>query len=130
MASRPELTTVREFQQPTRGDGGPPKDESMEARVAKLEATLPTLSTKTDVAELRGDIKTGFAETTGKIAESKISMIQWFLGVALASIGIAVAMLNYFKPAPVAPASQPIVIQIPAATTTPIPAQAPTAPTK
>lgn len=37
-------------------------DGGMEARVARLEAVLPTLAAKSDVAELRADMRIGFAD--------------------------------------------------------------------
>jgi hypothetical protein len=41
--------------------GGPPYDGSMDARVSKLEAVIPTLATREDLAALRLDVVAGDA---------------------------------------------------------------------
>lgn len=86
------------------GRGGPPDDGSMNERIARLEAILPTLATKADIGE-----------TNAKIAESKFAIIAWLGGALIAVTALILSvMANMLKaggPAPTAP--QPIVIQMP-----------------
>jgi hypothetical protein len=101
------------------GGGGPtePDLHDLDKRLTVLESiiqnALPNLATKTDIA----DVKTA-------IADSKNSLIQWLVGIAVV---VALAALSYFKPsAPTAlqPATQlqPIVIPVPSSTSTiPVP---------
>lgn len=114
------------FRHPSRGlaDGQePPQDGGMEARVAKLEAIIPTLATKADVADLRSD----FHKSTN-------DLIKWIVGTAFVGIALFITImafvLNNAVPkastaGPVQPA--PIVIQVPAP---PPPAQLPIEPAK
>lgn len=53
------------------GDGG--DDGGMEARVAKLEAIVPTLATKLDLAELRAEIHKEFTAQTWRIIGAMFS---------------------------------------------------------
>lgn len=53
----------------------------VEDAVVRIEATLPHLATKADVAELR---------TT--MAESVATMVKWFVGTAFAMVGLASAI--------------------------------------
>lgn len=48
-----------------RGGGG--DDDGMEARVAKLEAIVPTLATKIDLADLRAEMHKEFTAQTWRI---------------------------------------------------------------
>ena len=45
-----------------RGGGGPPYDGGMEERVSRIEDVLPTLATKSDVADLRAATKSDMSE--------------------------------------------------------------------
>jgi hypothetical protein len=101
-----------EFHAIESGDGGG-HDGGMESRVSKLEALIPTLATKADVGEVRGDIH-----------KMDASIVRWMLatvvGLFLGFAGLFFALSNSLKPsaAPVAAqaqAPQPIVIQLPAA---------------
>ena len=47
--------------------GEPPHNNGMEARVAKLEAALPNLATKVDMAELRTEMHKEFTAQTWRI---------------------------------------------------------------
>lgn len=85
--------------------GEPPDNGDMRERVAKLEAILPTLATKADVAEVRTDIHREFTTHT-----------RWSIGIAVAIVAALIAYLNVSKPPAAALASpqpQPIVIQLP-----------------
>lgn len=114
-----EVTTMnpRTMQRSTGGDTPTTGDDSMEARVAKLEAILPTLATKADVADVRGELRAA-------IAESKSSIITWgstlIVGAAVATITILAILINRISPpTPATPAPQVIVVPMPAAPATP-----------
>lgn len=98
-----ELPPELEPQGPTNGgDGG--NIESMEARVTRLEATLPHLATKSDISDVRGDIQRGIGETHKW-------MIGTVIGLFLGFGGLFLAMSNALK----APSQQaPIIINVPA----------------
>lgn len=94
--------------------GGPPHNEDMEKRLTKLETqfetVIPTLATKSDMADMRAEMHKGFSD-----------MVKWIVGTAIvmagAGITIMTFVLNNATPkAPAPPASQPvpIVITIPA----------------
>lgn len=82
--------------------GGPPHDGDMDARIAKLEAILPTLATKADVERASHDVT------------------KWVVGTMVAGVGLFIVIMTFVlnnavpKAAP-APAPAPIVIQVPAA---------------
>ncbi len=95
-------------------DGEPPDNTDMESRLKVLEATMQTLSTKSDVAQLRADMH-----------EMNAGISRWMLGAVIAIIGTIVLgfaglMLNMtraLKPEPAtAQQAAPIVITIPAPT--------------
>lgn len=94
---------------PIEKGGGPPHDVSMEARVATLEAIIPTLATKADVADLRSEVHKGFAD-----------VVKWVVGTGIVGIALALTImtfvLNNAVPKNVQPvvAPAPIVIQVPA----------------
>lgn len=113
------------FRHPSRGlaDGQePPQDGGMEARVAKLEAIIPTLATKADVADLRSD----FHKSTN-------DLIKWIVGTAFVGIALFITVMAFVlnNAVPKAPTAvtnpAPIVIQIPAP---PAPAQPQVEPAK
>lgn len=86
--------------------GGPPYDGGMDARVSKLEATLPYLATKGDVADTRT-----------AVSEAKSDIIKWLstiiIATAAAIISVTAFMLNRI-PFPAPQATQaPIVIYAP-----------------
>lgn len=80
--------------------GGPPHDGDMEARLAKLEAVVPTLATKADLEKGIHD------------------MVKWIVGTAFLGIALFITIMTFVlnnavpKAAPAAQAA-PIVIQIP-----------------
>ncbi len=78
----------------------------IEARVAKLEAVLPTLATKADLAD-----------TKTLVIESKADVIKWLAGLLFAAtaliLSVMALLLNRATQAPPAQPA-PIVIQLPA----------------
>lgn len=103
-------------------DGGMDSD----ARLAKLEAVIPTLATKSDLAELRADMH-----------EMNSGISRWMLGTVLSVIGTVVlgfaglglTTYNALKPTPApvqsAPAAAPappiIINNLPPAAPAPAP---------
>jgi hypothetical protein len=91
------------------GGGGGGHDGSMEARVAILEALIPTLATKGDVSELRAEMHGGFAD-----------VVKWVIGTAIVAGGLGLTIMAFVlnNAVPKAPSAQPtlapIVIQVPA----------------
>lgn len=123
------------------GDGQPPQDPPMESRVTALEtrldATLPTLATKSDMAAietrvtdvkgdlnisltaLRGDVTTAIAELKAEVHRIHTDFSRWMIATVLSIMAALIAGLfgvaNIMKPSPApAPQSAPIVIQVPA----------------
>ncbi len=101
------------------GSGGPPHDGGMETRIAKLEALVQGLASKSDLAEVRADFHKGVND-----------LIKWIVGTAFAGIVLLITImtfvLNNAAPKAVAPSASspaPIVIQLPA--TPPAPVEAP-----
>ncbi|WP_396615020.1 hypothetical protein ACHZ97_11220 [Lysobacter soli] len=83
----------------------------MNERVAKLEALIPTLATKADIGEVRGDLH-----------KMDASIVRWMIativGLFLGFAGLFFTVSNLMKPSSstVTPVSaQPIIIQVPAA---------------
>lgn len=87
--------------------GGGGDDGGMEARLAKIEAVLPTLATKADVAEVKVAVERGINET-------QRWMIATVIGLFIGFGGLFLAMSNALKPA-AAPAAQPSVFVVPGA---------------
>ena len=56
--------------------------QTVEERLASIEATLPHLATKADVARL----------------DSKIDSLKWVLGSIIGVVGIALTLLQIFLP--------------------------------
>lgn len=107
-----ETTEAREPGEPPAfdGGGGGGDNGSMEARVTTLEATLPHLATRADIADVRGDIQRGISETHKW-------MIATVIGLFLGFGGLFLAMSNALKPAGTTVSASPpapIVINIPA----------------
>jgi len=94
----------------------------MEKRIADLEAVIPSLATKLDLADLRAEMHKGFND-----------QIKWIVGTGLGGIVLFATIMTFVlnnavpksppapQPAPVtiqapqaAPALPPIIIQIPA----------------
>lgn len=104
--------------------GGGPQDPTME-RIAKLEQRLddmlPTLATRADMQEIRGDFH-----------KAHVDMQRWIIGtiitLAFGFIGLILTMWNVvggaIKPTQAAATPAPIVITVPAASP-PAPAQPP-----
>ncbi|CAN7477518.1 hypothetical protein LJR074_003221 [Acidovorax sp. LjRoot74] len=110
------------------GGGGPPHNEDMDARLAKLEALIPTLSTKEEVVKLRGETREGFESVRGEIKASvegvrsdmhknTSEIIKWVVGTAIAismaAITIITFVLNNATPKQLPTAQPPIIITVP-----------------
>jgi hypothetical protein len=63
--------------------GGPPHNGDMEQRIAKLEAIIPTLATKEDLARTEGALR---AEIHKSINEQTWKLITWMSTIALALV--------------------------------------------
>lgn len=100
---------------PLDGGGEPPHDGDMDARVAKLEALIPMLATKADVAELRVDIEKGQKENRSWMLATVLALFAGIIGAG----GLVVSATK--SPAAPAPQPAPIIIQVPG----PPPAAAP-----
>lgn len=98
------------------GGGGPPHDEGMEARLAKLEGVIPNLATKVDVEALRGDLHKMDASIVRWMIATILTLFLGFAGLFFTmQNSIHVGMARTTQPAvPVAaPAPPPIIIQLP-----------------
>jgi hypothetical protein len=123
------------------GDGGG-YDGSMEKRLTALETqfatVIPTLATKLDIADLKGEVtkssgevKTDMATVRAEIAKSSGETHKWMIATVIGLFvgfgGLFMAMSNALKPSapsrPVEQTPQPIVIYAQPA------AAGPTAPT-
>lgn len=90
------------------GNGGtiPPMDHA--ERIAKLEAALPTLGTKSDLAELRADMH----EMNAGISRWMLGTVVTVIGtVVLGFAGLTLQLSNSLKP--IQPQAQPTVIVLP-----------------
>jgi hypothetical protein len=81
-------------------------DNSLTALEARFDTILPTLATKADIAELRGDFHRMDASNTRWIVATVISL---FLGFA----GLFLVVSNSNKRSAPAAQSTPIIIQVP-----------------
>lgn len=105
--------------------GGGGNNGGMDSRLTALETrfdtVLPTLATKSDIAEVK-------AQIVG--TESKT--IRWVAGIGVATVTALISILSFMfarlevKPAPAVPPQAPIIIQLPAQST--LPPAAPTSP--
>lgn len=110
----------------------------MEARIANLEAVVPTLATKADVegfrlstkaelTELRLATKADMAEIRSDFHKSTNELIKWIVGTAFVGLALFITImafvLNNAVPKAAAPSGQPtpIVIQVPAPSPQPVP---------
>lgn len=93
---------------PIDGTAGKPEDNGpMEARVATLEAIIPTLMTKADGESIK-------AEIHKNTIDIQRWMIATVIGLFLGFGGLFLAMSTALKPAPASASSQsPIIITIP-----------------
>lgn len=62
----------------------------MEARLARIEAIIPTLATKADVADLRTDMHKEFNAQTWKF-------VTWMTGICTALIGATYFIATHVK---------------------------------
>ena len=79
----------------------------MEARFVALETILPTLATKTAMADVRGDLHK-------MDASIKAWMVATIIGLFLGFSGLVFTAFTGLKPPAQAAAQAPIVIQVPA----------------
>ena len=89
------------------GDDGS-MNERLAALEARFDAVLPTLATKTDIADVRTEIHKSTSE-----------VVRWVVGTAIGGIAVFVTVmtfvLNNAVPKASAPAAQaPIIINVPA----------------
>lgn len=100
-----------------RGGGDPPDNGDMEARVtaveqsiARIDAVLPNLATKAELAELRADVHKGFADQT-----------KWIIGTGFAGIAVFITVMTFVlnnatpKQSAAVPPQAPIIINVPQA---------------
>jgi hypothetical protein len=93
------------------------EDASALARLQAIEALLPTLATKADLAELRGEMRAGFAQLRAEMAEGRAENQRWLIatviGLFIGFGGLFMAMSHALKPVASASAQPPIVINVP-----------------
>lgn len=119
--ARPEIRLVdqnfdalemagRRFDGPPGGGDNGGMDARLTALETRLDAVLPTLATKTDVAEVRVDIQRSVNETHKW-------MIATVIGLFLGFGGLFLAMSNALKPSTnhSSAAQPPVIINVPAA---------------
>jgi hypothetical protein len=112
------VTPIHKDSRAEAANGEPPGGGEMDNRLTKLETrwetVIPTLATKTDIAE-----------TKTAIAAAESGVVKWISGivVAVGSIGVAVTLFafNRISPPQSPPQAQPIIVypaaqQIPAPT--------------
>lgn len=117
------------------GGGGSGDDGGMDHRITvletKLETVLPTLATKTDIADVRGAMQTGFAEVRADFHQNTVSTTRWMIatviGLFIGFGSLFIAITNTLKPAPISGQAQ--VNTTATGTLQPAPSPAPT-PTK
>lgn len=101
--------------------GEPPDNGEMQARIAKLEAVLPTLATKEDLARLEGSLKGDMARLDGalrtELHKGFAEQTKWILGTAIGGIAVFVTVMTFVlnNAVPKAPAQQltPQIIVVP-----------------
>ncbi len=84
----------------------------LEKRLTTIETILPTLMTKADGEALRADLHK-------MDASIKTWMIATIIGLFFGFAGLFFTMSNALKPSPTAPASPPVIINIPGNNTPP-----------
>jgi hypothetical protein len=88
---------IERLQAKLRGGGEPPTIDGMEARVIKLEAIIPTLATREDMAKMEGSLKADLARTAGDLRaeihkavnDQTWKLIGWSTGIGAALVGAA-----------------------------------------
>lgn len=88
----------------------------LESRVARLESDVSQI--KSDVADMKIEMRSGFAQLRADFHASSTKLIMWIVGtgaaIAIGFITIMTFVLNNAVPkAQAAPASQPIIINVP-----------------
>jgi hypothetical protein len=68
--------------------------------IAGVHGELPHLATKTEIADLRGEIRTGFAEIRRELAQLELRLVVWLGGVVVAAVVALFAALRYWPPHP------------------------------
>lgn len=101
MSAVPRINPGYEGERPrVVGGGDPPNNGGVNERVAKLEAVLPYLASKSDIEGVRTDIH-----------KLESTFVKWSIGVGFSIVGLIVVYLTLTKPQAIS--SQPIVIQLP-----------------
>jgi len=70
---------------------------ALERSVACIEATLPHLATKADLARVEAKVGTAMAKMESAMAKMESTMIRWFIGTAILLAGLAFAAGAMFK---------------------------------
>lgn len=114
---KPVVESVFGKQKSIVGGGKPPDNgDFMEHRMTALETRfdtlLPTLATKTDIAEVKVEIKAVANEIHKTASETHKWMIATVIGLFLGFGGLFLAMSNALKTGH-AVATQPVVISLP-----------------
>ncbi len=122
------MSNLINFRKSQNGDtlgnsGEPPDNGSMDARLATLEAIVPTLATKEELVKLRGETREGFSglraemeALRGETHKGTTEIIKWMVGMAIgisaAAITVGTFVLN--NAAPKSASNQaPIIINVP-----------------
>lgn len=120
----------REAPQPSITEAAP-DEPKLEADADMIDAVdTSNFATKAELAELRGDMKVGFAEIRADIAgmrkdfaEERTTTVKWMVTLVAAGVGLLgvwITISTKQAPAPAATAQQPITINVPG--TAPVPA--------
>lgn len=93
------------------GGGGGHHDDGMDARVAKLEALIPTLATKADVEGVRADLHKVSSEMKGWFIATAVLVLVGLFTIANIMITNVRSLADQPRQTPQQPA--PIIIQVP-----------------
>ena len=67
----------------------------IEGRLSSIESQMQHLATKAELAELRGDMKEGFAELRSEIKDTRIWVLGGVLGGGLAGLSAFMYLMTY-----------------------------------
>ena len=65
--------------------------------VASIEATLPHLATKADLARVEAKVDTAMSKTEAAMSKMESTVIRWFIGTAILLAGLAFAAGSVFR---------------------------------
>lgn len=109
---------------------------AVEQSIARIDAVLPTLATKAELVELRGDMGKGFADARADFQtlradfqKNQNDQIRWMIATALAGAGLIIGFMKILDhgPAPSPQPAPPVTINIPAQPAPVAPAPSPPA---